>query len=37
GWNGTLAPGGTASFGFQATGSPAALPAFSLNGRACTT
>ncbi|BAJ32778.1 MULTISPECIES: glycoside hydrolase family 9 protein [Kitasatospora] len=35
GWNGTLAPGGTASFGFQASGSPAALPAFTLNGRAC--
>ncbi|MFE1318209.1 glycoside hydrolase family 9 protein [Kitasatospora phosalacinea] len=37
GWNGTLAPGGTASFGFQATGTPAALPAFTLNGRACST
>ncbi|WP_431682860.1 glycoside hydrolase family 9 protein [Kitasatospora sp. KL5] len=37
GWNGTLAPGGSASFGFQATGSPAALPVFTLNGRACTT
>ncbi|RAJ47138.1 processive endocellulase [Kitasatospora sp. SolWspMP-SS2h] len=37
GWNGTLAPGGTASFGFQATGTPAALPAFTLNGTACTT
>ncbi|MFE2346646.1 glycoside hydrolase family 9 protein [Kitasatospora cineracea] len=37
GWNGTLAPGGTASFGFQATGTPAALPAFTLNGTACST
>ena len=36
-WNGTLAPGGSATFGLQATGSPAAPPAFTLNGRACTT
>ncbi|MFD9126027.1 glycoside hydrolase family 9 protein [Kitasatospora sp. NPDC059571] len=38
GWNGTLAPGGTASFGFQASsasGAGTAPTAFTLNGAAC--
>ncbi|GAA0683536.1 glycoside hydrolase family 9 protein [Kitasatospora atroaurantiaca] len=37
GWNGTLAPGGTASFGFQATysGTNAAPARFTLNGAVC--
>ncbi|MBL7253816.1 GH12 family glycosyl hydrolase domain-containing protein [Paractinoplanes lichenicola] len=38
-WNGAIAPGASASFGFQAThtGSTAAPSAFSLNGSPCTT
>ena len=38
-WNGAIAPGSSASFGFQAThsGSPAAPSAFTLNGSPCTT
>jgi endoglucanase len=37
GWNGTLAPGATASFGFQAgySGANAAPARFTLNGAAC--
>ncbi|MBU2662449.1 cellulose binding domain-containing protein [Actinoplanes bogorensis] len=37
-WNGAIAPGGSASFGFQAThtGNAAAPSAFTLNGAACT-
>ncbi|MFJ6213348.1 glycoside hydrolase family 9 protein [Streptomyces sp. NPDC092296] len=37
GWNGTLAPGGTGSFGFQAgySGSNTAPTQFTLNGVAC--
>ncbi|GAA1192368.1 endoglucanase [Kitasatospora gansuensis] len=37
GWNGTLAPGATASFGFQATysGTNAAPSPFTLNGAVC--
>ncbi|WP_203880177.1 extracellular catalytic domain type 1 short-chain-length polyhydroxyalkanoate depolymerase [Planobispora takensis] len=38
-YNGTLAPGASADFGFQAThtGNTAKPPAFTLNGAACTT
>ncbi|GAB2620792.1 glycosyl hydrolase family 5 [Paractinoplanes abujensis] len=38
-WNGTIAPGGNASFGFQVThnGSSAAPAGFALNGSPCTT
>ncbi|MFJ7244658.1 cellulose binding domain-containing protein [Kitasatospora sp. NPDC098652] len=38
GWNGTLSPGASASFGFQATYSTAnpAPARFTLNGAACT-
>ena len=38
GWNGTIAPGGTASFGYQGTlnGTYTAPTAFTLNGEACT-
>jgi endoglucanase len=37
GWNGNLAPNGTASFGFQATysGSNAVPTTFTLNGSSC--
>jgi len=37
-WNGTIAPGGTASFGYQGTlsGSYASPTSFTLNGTACT-
>ncbi|GAB3138843.1 cellulose binding domain-containing protein [Micromonospora sonneratiae] len=38
GWNGAIAPGGTASFGYQGTlnGAYTAPTAFALNGEACT-
>lgn len=36
GYNASIAPGGTTSFGFQATGAPGATPAFTLNGKICT-
>ena len=36
GFNAAIAPGASASFGFQGTGAPAGLPAFALNGRSCT-
>jgi cellulase/cellobiase CelA1 len=38
GHNAPLAAGGTATFGFQASGTPAGTPTgFALNGRSCTT
>ncbi|MFV2084316.1 GH12 family glycosyl hydrolase domain-containing protein [Micromonospora sp. LOL_021] len=39
GWNGTLAPGATASFGYQASysGSYSSPSSFTLNGTTCTT
>jgi cellulase/cellobiase CelA1 len=33
--NGDVPPGGTASFGFQGTGTPVGAGAFTLNGKSC--